>query len=432
MIMQFKIKNWFLLTCCLLSAAWLQGQYVPVPASAQPEPMLIKGATVHVGNGETIESGWVAFDDGKITYVGTEEGWKSEKAYREIEAKGQHLYPGFIAANTQLGLEEIGAVRASRDDREIGGYNPHVRALIAYNTDSEIIPTIRSNGILLAQVRPDGGLISGQSSVMQLDAWNWQDAAFEADNGIFMGWPRKFRFNWRTRMLEKSEGYKENLRELEAFLLTAKAYAEREEPENENLILEAMRGLFDGSQKLFVEVNGANDMQEAVLLAEEHGLDIVLVGGRDAWMITDFLKEKEVPVILSKTHRLPARPETDIDQPFKTPAILQEAGVNFCISHDGSWQVRNLAFQAGHSVSFGLPYEEAVRSLTLSPATILGIADRVGSIEEGKDATLFLSVGDALDMRTQQLTHAFIQGRTIDLDNKHEMLYRKFKQRYNR
>lgn len=414
------------------SVATLFSQYVPVPAPPQSEPILISGATIHIGNGEVIENGLVAFENGKITAVAASNVGRGFPNHRIIDASGKHVYPGFIATNTTLGLQEIGAVRATLDNRELGEFNPNIRSLIAYNTDSEITPTVRSMGVLMAEVAPEGGRISGTSSVVVLDAWNWEDAAYLPDFAIHMDWPSSSRFNFRERRMERNERYAEQVREVQDFFDQALAYSRQPNPERINLKFEAMRGLFDGSKKLFVHANTVEAIQEAVRFAGKYQITPTIVGGRDAWMITDFLVQHKVPVILDSTQRLPAREDEPVDQPFRAPAILHEAGVLFCQSHEGFWQYRNLAFQAGQAVAYGLPYEEAVKSLTLNAAKILGIDDRCGSIEVGKDATLFIAEGDALDMRTCKLTHAFIQGREINLDNKQEMLYRRFQQKYHR
>lgn len=421
------------LTFCLLISLFLFnlsfGQYVPVPAPAQSEPILIKGVTLHIGNGEVMERADVAFNNGKITAVAPS-GTRQFPGHKVIDASGQHLYPGFIATNTSLGLQEIGAVRATIDNSELGDYNPNIRSLIAYSTDSEITPTVRSMGVLMAEVAPEGGRISGSSSVVLLDAWNWEDAAYSTDFAIHLNWPASSRYNWRAGRVERNEGYSEELQGVQNFFDQARAYSQTPKHERLNLKFEAMRGLYDGSKKLFVHANSVQAIQEAILFAEKYDILPTIVGGNDAWMITDFLKEHKVAVVLSSTQRTPSREDEGVDQPFKTPATLHDAGVLFCQSHEGFWQYRNLAFQAGQAVGFGLPYEDAVKSLTLNAAKILGIDKTCGSVEVGKDATIFISEGDALNMRTNKLTHAFIQGREINLDNKQAMLYRRFQEKY--
>ncbi|MBI1224811.1 MAG: amidohydrolase family protein [Bacteroidetes bacterium] len=405
-------------------------QNVPVPAPAQSQPILIANATAHLGNGQVLENSYIAFENGKITFVGNMAVGKAFTGHQVIDAVGKHVYPGFIAPDTELGLQEIEAVRATQDASEIGSMNANIRSIIAYNTDSEVTPTVRSMGVLMAEITPSGGRIPGQSSVVMLDAWNWEDAAYATDFAMHVVWPNASRYNWREGRVEKNEDFANQLRELEDFFKQAKAYGENPTLAEKNLRFEAMQGLFDGTKKLFLHTNSATGMQEAVLFAERFQLKPTIVGGRDAWMVTGFLKEHDVPVIFATTQQLPSREDEDIDQPFKTPAMLQAAGLRWCFAHEGFWKQRNLAYQAGQAVGFGLAYEDAVKALTSSTADILGIGKTVGTIEIGKDATLFISEGDALDMRTSKVERAFIQGRDINLDNKQDMLYRRFQQKY--
>ena len=422
--------RFFNITILIFSMWFPAAGQLTVPAPKQRGGIVVLHAKVHVGNGQVIEDGAVAFNEGVIVFAGPAREWPGNKAYSAIDATGKHLYPGFIAANTSLGLNEIELVRATRDEREVGDLNPNVRALIAYNTDSELIPTIRSNGVLLAQIVPQGGSVAGQSSVVQLDAWNWEDAAYKADGGIHLYWPRSRSFNFQQEGMEPGNRYAEELAGLEQLFKEAEVYAKTEKHVPENLKLEAMRGLFSGEKTLFVHANDAKDVQRAVLMGGQFGLRTVIVGGRDAWMIAGFLKEKQVAVILEKTQSLPGREDEAIDQPFHTPALLKAAGVLFCISEEASWQQRNLPFQAGQAAGHGLDPEAAVQSITLDAARILGIDRTTGSIEKGKDATLFISAGDALDMRTSMVETAFIEGRQIDLNNKHKALYEKFQAKY--
>jgi imidazolonepropionase-like amidohydrolase len=405
-------------------------QSVPVPAPVQTQPILITNATAHLGNGEVIENSYIAFEKGKITFVGNMAAGRGFPGHQIIDATGKHLYPGFIAPDTELGLQEISAVRATADADEIGSLNPNIRSIIAYNTDSEVTPTVRSMGVLLAEVTPSGGRISGQSSIVQLDAWNWQDAAYATDFAIHLNWPNATRWNWQESRTERNEEYANQLRELNDFFQQAIAYGQSPANKAINLKMEAMQGLFDGTKKLFIHTNAAAGIQEGVLFAERFQLKPTIVGGYDAWLVIDFLKAHDVPIVFTSTHQLPSREDEDIDQPFKTPALLYKAGIKWCFAHGGFWQQRNLPFQAGQAVGFGLPYEEAVRALTGRTAEILGISKTVGTIEVGKDATLFISDGDALDMRTCKLSRAFIQGRDIVLDNKQEMLYRRYQAKY--
>ncbi|MBK9339117.1 MAG: amidohydrolase family protein [Lewinellaceae bacterium] len=420
----------------LLFAAALPAQS-PVPAPPQSGAVLLLGATAHLGNGQVLPNSAIAFDAGKLTLVADAATVRLDRAKfsKIFDVTGKHVYPGFIATNSHLGLVEVEAVRATQDFAEIGSYNPNARAIVAYNTDSDIQPTVRSNGVLLAQVVPTGGTVSGTSSVVQLDAWNWEDATLRTDDGIHLNWPspqprRRFGPPGRTPGEEPENAYDKNVVDVRRFFAEAAAYCQNTTPEPKNPRFEAMRGIFDGKQNLYIHTGNARTMQEAVLFAEQFGARAVLVGATDAWLITDFLREHRVPVVLDQTQRLPARDDEDVDQPFKTPAALHAAGIPFVIAGEGAWQQRNLPFQAGQAIGFGLPYEAAVQALTLSPAAIMGIGNTTGSLETGKDATLFVSEGDALDMRTNRVTAAFIQGREVNLDNKQKVLQRRFEEKY--
>lgn len=407
----------------------------PAPAPVQSGSILIMGATAHLGNGSVIANSAIGFERGKLTLVADATTIRIDRTkYTTVyDASGKHVYPGFIAPNTNLGLAEIEAARATVDYADIGQYNSNLRSLVAYNTDSDVIPTVRSNGTLLAQVTPQGGTISGTSSVVQLDAWNWEDAAYRADEGMHLNWPalRTFGgFETGNPEMKKNDQYEKDVQALRRFFEEARAYAQQAAPEIKNQKFEAMRGLFEQKSILYLHTGNAKTIQESVLFAESFGLKKVLVGADDAWLVADFLKNHEVPVILGKTQSVPTREDEDVDQPFKTATQLHEKGILFAFSNEGFWQQRNLPFQAGQAVGFGLPKEVALSALTLNTAKILGIDKTCGSLETGKDATLFISEGDALDMRTCQVTAAFIQGRTISLDNKHKQLQQRFEKKY--
>lgn len=423
------LKINILIACLLLVVTTGLAQQTPAPP--QTQAIAIMGATAHLGNGQVIQNSIIAFENGKLSLVGDAEIVRIDaKKYKIIDAAGKHVFPGFIATTSRMGLVEIEAVRSTRDFREVGLMNPNVRAIIAYNTDSRVTPTIRSNGVLMAQIIPSGGRIPGSSSVVQLDAWNWEDAAYATDNGIHLNWPSMFEFSgWWAEPgeVKKNKKYAEQVQRIGDFFDEAKAYAKGNKNKEKNLKMEAMRGLFDQSKTLYVNTNSAKTITEAVLFAKKHKVKVVITGARDSWMVADLLKKENVAVILRDVHSLPGREDSDIDQPFKTAVQLQDAGVLFAFGMNGAWQQRNLPFQAGHAVGFGLDYEAAVSGLTLNTAKILGIDKTTGSLEQGKDATLFISVGDALDMRTCKLEQAFIQGREIDLDNKQKALNRKFK-----
>ncbi len=406
------------------------------PSPPQKGVIAITNAVIHIGNGQVIENGMIVFGNGKILDVGPAAAIADVKL---IDAKGRHVYPGIIASNTNLGLVEVGAVRASSDYFELGDINPNIHALFAYNTDSKVINTLRSNGILLANIVPSGGSISGSSSVVQLDAWNWEDAAYKTDNGIHFNMPllssRPSQF--RRGNTSQEELVKQGLESVEAarrFFREAKAYHSQPILSAVNLKYEAVKGLFDRSQTLFVHCDLVKEMLVAIDLAKEFSFKLVIVGGTDSWIIATLLKQNEVAVILSQPHNQPATDDDDVDQSYKTAAALQKAGVLFTIYDDtnrGFWRQRNLPFQAGTLAAYGLTKEQALASITLNAAKILGIDNITGSLEKGKDANLIISEGDILDMRTSKVTQAFIQGREINLDNKHSQLFERYKYKYS-
>lgn len=422
------------LTILFILVSFLVRAQNPVPAKTQKESVIILNAIAHLGNGQIIPNAAIGFRSGKLTIVGDATRIRIDKSEYPvvIDASGKHIYPGLIECNSTLGLTEIDLVRSTHDFNEVGEMKPNVRSIIAYNTDSKIIPTVRSNGVLLSQIVPEGGVISGQSSVVELDGWNWEDAAFKMDEGIHVNWPRMYIVLNNPNETEEIQKQKiqSNLNALEKFISEAKAYSMNRAPEEKNLKFEAMRGLFDGSKKLYVHCDFVKEIVNAINLSSRFGLKMVLVGGNDSYLVADLLKEKNISVILGRTHSLPSREDADVDLPYKIPALLKKAGVDFALSVDGSWQIRNLAFQAGTAVGYGLSKEEALTSITLSPAKIMGIDSRVGSLEVGKDATLFISDGDVLDMRTNKITKAYIEGKEIDLDNVQRQLYKKYMEKY--
>lgn len=418
----------------LLLAGKISHAQNPAPAMEQTQMILIEGGTLHTGNGQVIENSLVAFANGKIIYAGNsngKSGLKDINQYKVIDAKGKHIYPGIIAMNTTLGLSEIDLVRSTRDYYEVGETNPNVRAAISYNTDSKIIPTVRSNGVLLAEATPQGGTISGTSSVMILDGWNWEDATYKAEAGVHLNWPRMIISKGQNA--EPEEKQRENinkaLENIRSFFAEARTYA-KQKPDEKNLRFEAMRDLFNGNKRLFVHCAFIKEIIAAVNFCKEFGVKMVLVGGMDSWRVTELLKENNIPVIIVRTHLLPPREDEDVDLPYKLPALLTKAGITVCITDDGSWPQRNIPFQAGTAAAHGLTKEEALTCITLNPAKVLGIDSTTGTIETGKDATLFISSGDALDMKTNNVELAFIRGKEIVLDDVQKQLYRKYIKKY--
>jgi imidazolonepropionase-like amidohydrolase len=436
------MKRYISFFCCFLvlsvGQVWAQSPDVPTPASSSGGAIMLVGGTVHVGNGQVLENATIVMENGKIVSLGKGKPNASEATLINIE--GKHVYPGLIAINTAIGLNEVAAVRATQDYAEVGDFNPNVRAIIAYNTDSRVTPTVRSNGVMLAQVVPQGGTVSGQSSVVELDAWNWEDAAYKMDDGIYLNWPNTFkRKGWWEKnpgSIEDNKDYDEKTTDIKDFFDQAKAYCEGSSKKTKNLKFESMCGLFDGSKKLYVRTSYVKAIVDVVNFTKNYGVQLVIVGGSDAWMAADLLAENKVAVVLSKTHNLPNRTDDDIDLPYRMPKILNDAGVLYCITvgsgWDGFWDQRNLAFEAGTAAAYGLNKEEALQSVTLNAAKILGINETVGSLEVGKDASLIVSKGDLLDMRSSHVEYAFVRGKQIDLDNKQKALYRKFMNKYGK
>jgi imidazolonepropionase-like amidohydrolase len=410
----------------------------PVVAPAQKEPVIITGGTIHTGTGSVIENGQIAFAGGKITWIGkASESTLDKSAYRVIDVTGKQVYPGLIFPNTTLGLTEIGnGVDVANDTQETGDLNPDVRAIAAYNTDSQVIPVIRSNGILIAQIVPRGTLMPGTSSVVQLDAWNWKDAAYRADNGLILGWPRKAQPSGRRYAMFFQTGgtnsYVKNVELLEKIFADAVAYADIEKPEDFNLRLDAMKGLFDGTKTLFISASEAKGIIESILFAKRYGVKkIVLVNADEtAWDVKDFLKDNNIPVLLSDPLSLPKYDYSDIKEPFRLAAMFGKEGITVGLCYTDQ-AYGNLPFAAGETAAYGLTKEEALQTVTLNTAKILGIDDITGSLEAGKDANIVVSTGDLLDMRTNNVELAIITGRQISLDNKHKQLYRRFEAKYD-
>ena len=410
--------------------------------SAQHKRILIINATAHLGTDSVIMNSLIGIRDGKIELVANATITRIDKTqYDEvIEADGKHVYPGFIAPNSTLGLTEIEAVRATNDFREVGSILPHIRSLIAYNTDSKIIPTVRSNGVLLAQITPRGGIVSGTSSVVQLNGWNWEDAVYKVDDGIHINWPRiqsrKFidEDQGFAGPHEKNKEYTRQTEELKKLFSEAKAYSQTPNKEEKNLRFESIGKLLNGTEIAYIHTNDVKEIIEAVNFAKTHQLKkVVLVGGRDSYLVTDLLRENNIAVMVPRVHELPEHAEDDVDQSYKLPSLLHKAGILFCLNNQGDQEAtgtRNLPFLAGTTAAYGLTKEEALQAITLNTAKILGIDKTVGSLEPGKDATLFISTGDALDMRTNHVELAYIKGEPVDLYTEQQALYEKYKKKY--
>lgn len=431
--MQKKYLSIFALALLGLTASAQDNVY---PAAKQKGVTVITHTTVHIGNGTTLTDASVAFENGKITGVGN---ITIPAGATVLDGTGKQVYPGLILPTSDLGLREISSgVRGSNDYAEIGENNANIRSIVAYNTDSKIIGVLRENGILLAGVAPQGELIEGMASIVQLDAWNYEDAAYKLDNGLYINMPSLMaRRGGRMAYMRPGpagdpvKAAMDKIETIKSFFNDAKAYYQEKTHQANNLKLEAVRGLFDGKQKLFVRANEVKQILLAMDIAKTFGFKLVIVGGTEAYQIADLLAENNVPVILDRQHALPTMEDDDVDQPYKTPAVLQKAGVLFCLNdtHDQS-RFRNLAFNAGTAATYGLTKEQALSAVTLNAAKILGIEDKTGTIETGKDANLLIVNGDLLDMKSSVISQAFIQGRNVSLDNKGKQLYERYKHKY--
>ncbi len=425
------MKNILLLVSSLFAFAAF-GQQTPAPK--QSEIITIKGATAHIGNGRVIENSVLVFENGKITAIGDS---STPSKGRVINAEGQQVYAGFIAPCKPLGLVEVDAVRASNDDDEIGQMIPNVRSLIAYNAESKVVESMRPNGVLLAQTTPQGGRISGTSSIVQLDAWNWEDAAVKVDDGIHLNWPDAYkRGRWwegEDRGYQPNKDYNKEIDEVKNLFANGKAFGKTKSSET-NEVYKSIIGLFDGSKRLYIHTNGEKEMIDAVSMAKEMGVtNPVIVGGYNAYKIIPFLKENNIPVLVNQTHDLPARDDDDYDLPYKLPKLLVDGGLLVGIQNEdmANFQARNMAVYAGQSVAEGMAKEEALKLITSNTAKILGIDKDYGTLEVGKSATFFISKGDALDMKTNQLTNAFIDGREISLESHQTELWKRYMGKYS-
>ncbi len=405
------------------------------PGAPQKEVITIVGAIAHIGNGQIIENSSIVFEKGKITAIGNKNTISSKG--KIIDATGKHIYPGFIAPNSTLGLVEIAAVRATSDHTEIGAYNPHIRSIIAYNAESKIVESMRPNGVLIAQITPRGGRISGTSSIVQLDAWNWEDAAIKTDDGVHINWPNLYsQGKWwlgEDPGFKPNKNYNKGITELNDFIAQARATVASSDT-LENLPHTAMKGVFNDSKTLFIHVNSEKAILDVITFSKQNNFKkIVLVGAYEGYKVAKQLKANNIPVLITRTHSTPRQEDEHYDLPYKNAKILMEAGVLVALQNSGQMEranARNLPFQAGTVAAHGLDKEKAVQLITGNSAKILGINDIAGTLEVGKDATLFISIGDALDMRTNQLEKAFIQGREISLESHQTKLWKRYSNKY--
>jgi len=400
---------------------------------AQSVPTIIEGATIHTATGKVIEDGYLGFAEGKIFLCAA----KMDGMYKNaiiIGAKGKHIYPGIICMGSMLGLNEIEAVRATLDFKETGDINPNVRSLIAYNTDSKILPTALSNGILFTQSVPQGGLVSGTSSLMRTHAWNWEDAAIKTDDGVHVNWPQEYSYKgwWAEPGNSQKEKIENELNDLKQFLQQSLQYSQQAKPEVFNARLDAMKEVMKGTKNIYIHANDAKTIIAAITYCTQFPLvKIILIDAADAWQVNALLVKHKIPVVFTNVHQLPKHNHSNLHQPYKTVAELVKSGITVAIGHQGYWETRNLVFNAGTAAAYGLSKEQALQCITANPAKIMGIDNRIGSLEKGKDASFIISTGDILDMRTSIVETIFLDGKGVDMNNHQKQLYQKYLDKYN-
>ena len=457
-------------TMCVVATSHAADQ---VPGAAQTTPVLLTGGDVHTVSGDVIPGGQVLFDNGKIVAVG--KTVEAPADAKRVDVAGKRVYPGLFAVGNDLGLTEVRSVRGTLDAGETGEVNPNARVEVAVNPDSELIPVARANGVLLNLTAPEDALLAGTSAVLQLDGWTWEELTLKSPAAVHVAWPRMGRGRARREPGQEEEQTKqrdEQIRKLDEAFASARSYLAAKNarsgegngaarlaggngsgqdpgdgaedgadatdashhPVDYDARWEAMVPLLEGKVPLIVAADEVRQIEAAVAFAAREKVKLVVFGGYDAPRCADLLKKHNVPVIVNGVHRLPQRNDAPFDEPFTLPSRLKSLGVPFCLtlSHRfGGSDVRNLPYHAATAAAHGLPPEEAVKAITLYPAQILGVADRVGSLEPGKDATLIVTTGDVLETATR-VEMAWVQGRPVDLTSKHTQLWEKYRKKYRR
>jgi len=415
-----------------------------IPGEDQKRPIILKGGILHTVSTDIFEGYDILFSKGKIVRI--EKNIMASPETDVYDVFGKHIIPGYIAPITRIGLVEIGLVKQTRDFAERGSFNPNVKANVSYNPDSELIPITRSNGVLVVNSVPAGGRISGQSSVMMLDGWTWEQATLKHPSGLHINWP-SMRINYGANVKKSEKQQKEeiqkSIRDLDHMVRDVRAYFQRikqrsriaGERQKSDLRLESMIPFVVEKKKIFIHADEARQIKSAVEWAKKNDLKIIIVGGSDSWRLTDLLVKNNIPVVIDQVEKIPTRRFEPIHLPYKLPFLLKQAGVQFCLNtiigypHDGN--IRNLPNEAMRAAAYGLDKSEALRSITLSTAEILGVDDMIGSLDIGKDATFFISETPPMEMNPKILM-AFIQGKEVDLNNHQKMLYKKYQEKYRR
>ncbi|HWQ32132.1 MAG TPA: amidohydrolase family protein [Blastocatellia bacterium] len=425
-----------------LLASFVAVLMIPSPrvTAQQAAVYAIRNARIVTVTGQTIERGTVVIRDGKIAEVGASVSVPGNA--KVIEGRGLSVYPGLIDSGTTLGLTEVGSVQETRDTTELGDFNPHMRALVAVNPHSELIPVARANGVTTALTSPTGRLMSGQASLINLDGWTWKEMALKPSVALAMEWPaaaagRFAAFLPPEATQNLAQQRERQLTALRQKLDDAKAYAQAKEAREKDkslparptdFVLEALIPVVKGEMPVIITASSERDIKGAIELADKYKLKLILRDADDAWKVASTLKEKNIPVIIGPVTEVPRREDDDYDLQYSHAAKLYKAGVRFAFQTSDAAYVRNLPFQAGTAAAFGLPKDEALKAVTIYPAQIFGVDKLVGSIEPGKIANLIVTDGDPLEFKTN-VKHMFINGHPVDLSSRHTKLYDKFASR---
>jgi imidazolonepropionase-like amidohydrolase len=401
---------------------------------------LIENAIVHPVSGPKIAKGVVLIHQGKIQYVmdlTKAADFKVPNGTTKIDGTGLHLYPGMIDAGTVLGLTELGSARETHDFTEGGDFQPDLRASVAINPDSELIPVTRANGVLSVVTRPTGSIIAGQGALMNLAGWVPKEMAIVDSIALAVDFPAPFPVHTGDptmpvvgRAIAK-KNREEKIRRLKELFAQAVAYDEARKQSSDrptNPRLEALVPYARGTKPVMIMANRKTEILDALKFADELKLKIILTGGLEAWKVTDELKKQDVPVVVGPVMGMPQENFDPYDSPYACPARLYEAGIRFCIHSTGGSNTRNLPYEAAMAVAYGLPPYEALKAVTVYPAQILGVADQLGSIEAGKRANLVLTDGDLLQPTTHVLG-LFVDGRPLEPTSKHTKLYDRYRER---
>ncbi len=420
-----------IVSLCLTSVCVAQSRQIPAPK--QTMPIAIHGATIHTLAGEPIEDGYVIISNGKIELVGQGMPPIADDVYF-IDAKGQHLYPGLVSIGTQLGLLETGATDVTHDHNELGTITPEVKAVIAVNPDSDHLPVTRETGILTAVIFPSGGRVPGRSSAIRLDGWTNEDLTILDDAGLVIDWPNNVRRSSRGGPFGSSESAEDaSTDELDDLIEQAKDWKQAYDAgeRDHDLAMNAMQKVLHGEVPAYIKAQTIQQINSAVAWAKRHKLNPVIIGGSNAPECAELLISENVPVICNGVMSLPSRRDLPFDQQFTLPKRLHDAGVTFCIATGGNGaHERRLPFHAGKAVAYGLPEDAAVDAIIKNAALICGLGDSHGTIERGKVATLILTDGSPLDIRTN-VQRAWIDGREISLESRHTELNDKYREKYN-